>query len=186
MTKLCSGVDAHDAEVRVQRRERIVGDLRPRVRDRRDQRRLAGVRHAEQADVGQHLAARACSWRCSPGSAGRLLARRAVRARLLKCMLPKPPSPPLASSTCSPWLEQLGDQLAGVGIADDRCRPACAATMSSAAAPYWSEPRPFSPLRRLVAARVAVVDQRVEVAVGDARRRCRRGRRRRRSGRRTE
>ena len=33
----------------------IVGDLRPRRRDARDQRRLAGVREADQADVGEQL-----------------------------------------------------------------------------------------------------------------------------------
>ena len=38
--------DRDDAEVRIQRRERIVGDLRPRRRNRADQRRLAGVRQA--------------------------------------------------------------------------------------------------------------------------------------------
>ena len=37
-----------------ERGERIVGDLRPRARDGADQRRLAGVRQAEQADVGEH------------------------------------------------------------------------------------------------------------------------------------
>ena len=75
------GRDADDAEIRMQRRERIVGDLRPRVRDRRDQRRLAGVRHAEQADVGEHAQLepqRALLAR----PAGRLLARRAVGAGL--------------------------------------------------------------------------------------------------------
>ncbi len=48
-------VGAHDAEVGRERRERIVGDLRPRRRHRADERALAGVGHAEQADVGQHL-----------------------------------------------------------------------------------------------------------------------------------
>jgi hypothetical protein len=39
----------------VQRGERIVGDLRTRVRHGGDEGRLAGVRHAQQAHVGQHL-----------------------------------------------------------------------------------------------------------------------------------
>ncbi len=47
--------EAHDPEVRVQRRERVVGDLRPRRRDRANEGRLAGVRQAEQADVGDDL-----------------------------------------------------------------------------------------------------------------------------------
>jgi hypothetical protein len=53
-TKLFSGADAHDAEVGVQGREGVVGDLGLRIRNRGDQRRLAGVRLAQQADIGQH------------------------------------------------------------------------------------------------------------------------------------
>ena len=45
----------HDAEVRLQRGERIVGDLRPRRRDARDQRALAGVGISHQPNVGQQL-----------------------------------------------------------------------------------------------------------------------------------
>ena len=42
----------HHTQVRVQRRERVIGNLRARVGDGGDQRRLAGVRHAEQAHIG--------------------------------------------------------------------------------------------------------------------------------------
>jgi hypothetical protein len=42
----------HDAEVRHERREGIVGDLRPRRRDPGDQRRLADVGEADQRHVG--------------------------------------------------------------------------------------------------------------------------------------
>ena len=44
-----------DAEVRRQRRERVVGDLGPRRRDARDQRGLARVGEPDQADVGEQL-----------------------------------------------------------------------------------------------------------------------------------
>ena len=54
-TKLRSSLEPHDAEIRRQRRERVVGDLRPRRGDARDQRRLAGVGEADQADVGEQL-----------------------------------------------------------------------------------------------------------------------------------
>ena len=43
------------AEHRLQRRERVVGDLRLRVRDAREQRRLAGVRQPDQRRVGEQL-----------------------------------------------------------------------------------------------------------------------------------
>ena len=43
------------AEDRLERRERVVGDLRLRARHARDQRRLAGVRQPDEAGVGQQL-----------------------------------------------------------------------------------------------------------------------------------
>ena len=48
------GIDTNDAEVRVQRGKRVVGDLRAGGGDGADQRALAGVGQAKQADVGQH------------------------------------------------------------------------------------------------------------------------------------
>ena len=45
------------AEHRRERRERIVGDLRPRVREARDERRLAGVRQPDERCVGEQLQA---------------------------------------------------------------------------------------------------------------------------------
>ena len=45
----------HDAEVRRQRGERIIGDLRSRGRDARDERRFAGVREAHESGVGEQL-----------------------------------------------------------------------------------------------------------------------------------
>src|SRR5688572_6033346 len=47
--------EGDDAEVWRERGERIVRDLRPRRRDARDQRRLAGVREPDKADVGEQL-----------------------------------------------------------------------------------------------------------------------------------
>ncbi len=40
-----------------ERRERVLGDLRPRVRDARQERRLAGVRQADERGVGEELEA---------------------------------------------------------------------------------------------------------------------------------
>ena len=47
--------DAHHAEVRRERRERIVRDLRLRARHGANERGLTHVREAEEADVGHHL-----------------------------------------------------------------------------------------------------------------------------------
>ena len=48
-----AGLD--DAEVRHQRRERVVGDLRPGGGQRGDEARLAGAREADERDVGDAL-----------------------------------------------------------------------------------------------------------------------------------
>ena len=44
--------EVHDTEVRLEGRERIVGDLRVRGGQRREECRLAGIRKAHEADVG--------------------------------------------------------------------------------------------------------------------------------------
>ena len=54
-TKLRSSLRPHDAEIRRQRGEGVVGDLRAGGRDAGDERRLAGVREADEADVGEQL-----------------------------------------------------------------------------------------------------------------------------------
>ena len=48
-------VEPHDAEVRLERGERVVGDLRLRRAHRRDQRGLPGVREADERGVGEQL-----------------------------------------------------------------------------------------------------------------------------------
>ncbi len=48
-------VDADDAQIGDQRRERVVGNLGSCVRRGRQKRRLAGVRHAQKADVGNQF-----------------------------------------------------------------------------------------------------------------------------------
>ena len=47
--------DIDDAEVRVQRREWIIGHLGSRRRDRANQRGLPRIRQTQQPDIGQHL-----------------------------------------------------------------------------------------------------------------------------------
>ena len=49
------GAEPDDAELRFERRERIVGDLRARRRHGREQGRLAGVREADDAAIGEQL-----------------------------------------------------------------------------------------------------------------------------------
>src|SRR5689334_19547769 len=48
-------IRADHTEVRDERRERVIGDLRLRCADDRDERRLARVRKTDHADVGDEL-----------------------------------------------------------------------------------------------------------------------------------
>ena len=92
---------ADDAEVGNERRERIVGNLRSGRRDARDHRRLAGVRKADQPDVGEQLQVQpqiAALRRAGRAACG--AARGWSSSRY--CALPQPPLPPLAMSTRCP------------------------------------------------------------------------------------
>ena len=49
-------VHRHDGDVRLDRRERVVGRVRARARQRVEQRRLAGVRHPDDPDLHRRAA----------------------------------------------------------------------------------------------------------------------------------
>ena len=48
-------VELHHAELRFERRERIVRDLGPRRREARNERGFAGVRESDQSHIGEQL-----------------------------------------------------------------------------------------------------------------------------------
>ena len=100
------------AEHRLERRERVVGDLRRRARQPREQRGLAGVRQADEADVGEQL-----ELQLDPALLARQAAlgeaRRLARRRSRSCLLPRPPEPPLGDD----------DALAGRRRGRAACRP---------------------------------------------------------------
>ena len=73
-------VHTHDAELGRRGRERVVGDLRRRRADARDERRLAGVRKADDTDVGEELQLESQPAAVS-GTSQIRLARRAVGGR---------------------------------------------------------------------------------------------------------
>ena len=87
--------EVHDAEVRLERRERVVGDLGRRRGDRREDRRLARVRQPDQPDVGDQpqLEAEPASAPGSPFWA----CFGAWWVEVLKWVLPRPPRPPRAT-----------------------------------------------------------------------------------------
>ena len=66
----------------------------------------------------------------------------------LKWMLPRPPLPPCASVTRSPFLARSAI-VSPVSASLITVPTGMRSTMSSAPLPYWSRPRPFSPSRAL-------------------------------------
>ena len=83
------------AEHRLERRERVVGDLRRGARQARDQRRLAGVGQPDEPDVGEQLELQ-LDQPSSPGRP-RSASRGAWRVAVVKRLLPRPPPPPRAT-----------------------------------------------------------------------------------------
>ena len=160
-----SFVGAHDAELRRERRERIVGDLGPRRRDRADQRRLAGVGQAEQADVGEHLELEL--QRAAARLARRVCVWRGARLVLdLKCRLPRPPLPPLATSARAASWSRSAISSPGVGVGDHGADRHAQHDVVGAAA-VLVRAAPVLAALGAMDARVAIVDQRVDVAIGD-------------------
>ena len=110
-------VDAHDAEVRLERRERVVGDLRACRRDDADQRALADVREPDERDIGHQLQLELEP----PVLAVLALLGEARRATLVRQELGvAAPTPPAGG--CQPAIavaKQFGEQFAAVEVGHD-------------------------------------------------------------------
>ncbi len=159
---------AHDAEVWRERREGIVGDLRTRRRDARNQRGLAGVGKADQADIGEELQVQAEA-PVFAGQAGLCLARRTIRGAH-ELRVAHPASPAACDQDAVTLMREIGGRRPGfrLVVADvgDRadwdgnveiCASGARAIRSLAG----------SAMGRLELGVVAEVDQRVEVGARD-------------------
>lgn len=94
-------VDGRNAEVRMQRGEGVVGDLRPGARAGGEEGRLAGIGQADEAGIGNELQPQPD--RLSSPSRPGLAQFGAWLVEVLKWALPKPPLPPAASlKRCPP------------------------------------------------------------------------------------
>ncbi len=105
------------AELRVQRRERIIGDFWPRGRYRARQRRLARIRRAEQPHVGQQLQ-RETELALLAGLAGIGLPRRTIHARL-EARIAAPALAAFRHQQPVAVVGQIAEHLAGVEVRDD-------------------------------------------------------------------
>ena len=110
-------VDAHDTEVRLERRERIVGDLRACRRHDADQRALADVREADERDIGHQLHLELEP----PVLAVLTLLGEARRATLVRQELgvAAPTAPTGGRQPAIAVVQQFGEQLAAVEVGHD-------------------------------------------------------------------
>ena len=155
---------AHHTQVGVQGGEGVVGDLGAGVRDGRDQGGLAGVGHAQQADVGQH-AQLELELEGFAGPADGLLARGTV-GRGLVVQVAEAAITALGQQALFAVLEQLHHHFAGFVVADDGAHRHAQDDVLAGGAELVGASTLLA-VARLVAAGVAVVDQGVDVAVSD-------------------
>ena len=106
-----------DAEVGDERREGVVGDLRARGGDGGDERRLAGVREADERDVGEELQLEGegppLAFAARVGATGRAVRRGG------EVLVAAPALSALDDDEDLPVLGEVGEDLAGVGVLDD-------------------------------------------------------------------
>ncbi len=155
-------IHAHHAKLRMQCRERIVRDLRPCGGDGADQTRFSGVWHTEQADVGEHfefklqLLALAEFARCR-------LARRAIGARL-EVEIAEAAFAAFGEQRFGAGRGEIGDDVAAVRVTKHGADRHAQHNVLGAAAVAIRTAAAFA-VARLMRAREAVLDQRVQVLV---------------------
>ena len=164
-TKLCSSATCDDAEVRHERRERVVGDLGPRARDGADEGALADVGEAEQPHVGHDLEL----------EAEVLLLARLARIGAARCAIERrrevdvaATSAPSAGDDDALARRRRRRRAARSSPTSYPCVPTgTRTTRSSPPLPYWSLPRPCSPRSACERARQRNVEQRRLALVAD-------------------
>ena len=158
------GTDTNHAEMRMERRERIVGDLGTGVGDGRNEGRLACVGHAEKTDVGEHLKLKLERTVLTGFARSRLLGRTIDRA--LEVKVAETALAARSEQLASAVNVQVGNHLAGIrvahksthGHAQNDVVAACAIAVRAAAVlAVGSEEL----------ARVAIVHEGIDVAVGN-------------------
>ena len=156
-------VDAHHTQVGMQRGERVVCHLRSRIGYLRNESGFAGVGHAQQPHVGQHLQLQLqAPLLARPSRRG--LARGAV-GTALEVQVAQPSIATLGQHDALAMGSQVEQQFARIFIVDLRAHRHAQQDVVAALAVLVGTTAVFAP-PRLVLAGVAEVDQRVDVAVG--------------------
>ena len=154
---------AHDAEMRMQRREGIVRNLRTGVRDGRDEGGLPGVRKTEEAHVGEDLQFE-FERAVLPGFARRALLGRAVDGTL-EVKVPEAALAARGEELTRAVMVEVGDGFARIGVAHDRAHGHAQFNVLAARAVAVGAAPVFA-VRGEELARRAVVAQGVDVSVG--------------------
>ncbi len=150
----------HDSELRFQGRERVVGDLRPRVRDRRQKRRFTGIGHPDQTDIRDQLQTQP-----DPGLFSRPARIGAARRPVGRAFVVRVAEPTIAAAQKNDALAracEVDQDLPVLLVHDlgpDRYRQHQLAAVGAA----LFAPRPAPPVRRPEVLAIAVVDQGVEI-----------------------
>src|SRR5271155_346806 len=110
--------DRHDAEVRLQSREGIVGNLRPRRRDARDQRGLSNIGITDQPYIGEQLEFQAED-ALFAGASLFMLARGLMRGRG-KARVPSTTAPAAGNHDALIGVAEVVDFVAGFGVVHNR------------------------------------------------------------------
>src|SRR4029079_12502377 len=156
-------VGADDPQVRMKRGERIIRDFRTRCRYGAYECRLSGVRHAEQADVRKHLELE-LELAADPGLAASELAGRAIRARL-EVKITEAAFAALREHRARLMVREVCNELARLEVRDDRSHGKSQHNVGFPA-PVAVRALAFPAIFRTMDARITIVDQRVDIAVG--------------------
>ena len=151
------------AEVRVERGERVVGDLRPRGGDRRDEAGLARRREADQRDVGDRLELEddiaLPAGRAQQGEAGRL----ALRVR--EGRVAESADAAGRGDEAHARLDHVDERLAGLVLDDGADRHRELEVLAGGAGAVVAHPEPAVAGRAV--RRVVVRQQRRDLRIGD-------------------
>ena len=143
--------------------ERIVRNLGPRIGHGRDKGGLARIGHSQQTHVGQHLQLQ-LQIATLAGKAGGLLAWSAVDSTF-EAQVAKTTVATLGNGDDLTSLQQLKQHFAGIGIADDGSHGHVQRNVVARSAKHIGTHTVLTTLG-IVATRVAVVDQCVQVLIG--------------------
>ena len=154
--------DTHHAQIGVQRGERVIGNLGPRIRYCGNESGLAGIGHAEQADIGKHfqfqLEVSLLAW-----PTRRFLARRTVDGAF-EAHVAKAAVAPLGNGDDLTGHQQLEQDLTGFGIAENGAHGHLERDVAARRAKHVGAHAVFAALG-LMPTRIAKIYQGIEVGV---------------------